>query len=339
MIDRRARTIKMFFPTDDPTEIRIIEIPFFWDGNLIWISRVGWQRFAEEIGDSTSGVYMLIGQSASGARPKVYVGSSNNLVRRLKQHDAGKDFWEIAVVYTSKSESLTSAHIVYLERLLYERARDLGQCELEQATVENTKLPKADENQVLYTYDQILLILPTLGLDFLVDYGTNDAPSEPTGNTKQLDPPSPDSFRTPGDLQRQKGSPTEFLMTYANVTARAILEKGKIVVLAGSQARRHETDSLQENYRNIRKVLLAEGVLVGTTGDLLQFTRDYPFSTPSKAGCVIAGASVNGRTAWRDKTGKTYADFVDEDLSQISVAGEELGENSIEMIVVEHKGE
>ena len=35
------------------------------------------------------------------------------------------------------------------------------------------------------------------------------------------------------------------------------------------------------------------------------FNENYEFSSPSTAGAVIVGYSINGRTAWKDKNGVT----------------------------------
>ena len=52
------------------------------------------------------------------------------------------------------------------------------------------------------------------------------------------------------------------------------------------------------------KQLVANGVLAEEKGRY-RFTQDYTFSSPSLAAQVVLGRSANGRTEWKDPTGKT----------------------------------
>ena len=62
------------------------------------------------------GVYLLISSDM------VYVGQSSDLAKRLSQHITGKDWWERAVIITTKDDSLTHSDIDYLENVLIEKA-------------------------------------------------------------------------------------------------------------------------------------------------------------------------------------------------------------------------
>ena len=66
------------------------------------------------------GVYLLI------SRTRVYVGQSSDLSRRLTQHLSGKDWWESAVILTTKDDSLDHSDIDYLESRLIGLAREAG---------------------------------------------------------------------------------------------------------------------------------------------------------------------------------------------------------------------
>ena len=57
------------------------------------------------------GVYLLLSPNM------VYVGQSSDLAKRLSQHMAGKDWWESAVIITTKDDSLNHSDIDYLEKM------------------------------------------------------------------------------------------------------------------------------------------------------------------------------------------------------------------------------
>ena len=62
------------------------------------------------------GVYLLISSDL------VYVGQSSDLAKRLSQHITGKNWWERAIILTTKDDSLTHSDIDYLENILIEKA-------------------------------------------------------------------------------------------------------------------------------------------------------------------------------------------------------------------------
>lgn len=63
------------------------------------------------------GVYFLLGEDET-SKNKVYIGESENVWERLKNHDTSKDFWSEVIVFTSKDENLTKSHVKYLESKL-----------------------------------------------------------------------------------------------------------------------------------------------------------------------------------------------------------------------------
>jgi hypothetical protein len=93
------------------------------------------------------------------------------------------------------------------------------------------------------------------------------------------------------------------------------------VVLSGSSAATVETESLAEWFPGasaLRKDLLKSGILAAN-GPALQFTQDYVFSSPSYASSVILGRTSNGRTDWKDATGRTLKELQE---SKTEVSGD-----------------
>ena len=80
------------------------------------------KHFPTEI--NTQGVYFLIGYEEETLKPTVYVGESENVWDRLKNHDLKKDFWNEVILFTSKDDNLTKSHIKYLESRIVQIASE-----------------------------------------------------------------------------------------------------------------------------------------------------------------------------------------------------------------------
>ena len=69
---------------------------------------------------SRTGVYVLLGDDPEALGQQLaYIGEGDEVRDRLAQHarseeQGGKDFWDRAIVLTSKDANLTKAHARYL---------------------------------------------------------------------------------------------------------------------------------------------------------------------------------------------------------------------------------
>ena len=81
-------------------------------------------------------------------------------------------------------------------------------------------------------------------------------------------------------------------------------------MLKGSTARLKGT-ATWTSYKGLRDKLLADGMLeAAEQPNLLRFTEDVPFASPSAAAAVVYAGNQNGRVAWRAQgTGQTYGDW------------------------------
>jgi hypothetical protein len=112
-------------------------------------------------------------------------------------------------------------------------------------------------------------------------------------------------------LKAAKGQTPLLTCQGRGVTASGHDSPQGFVVQSGSFAAQDEVPSLKEHFPNISKLradLLKSGVLV-TEGDKLHFTQDYTFNSPSLASTVVLGRSSNGRTDWKDVSGKTLKEL------------------------------
>lgn len=256
-----------------------------------------------------TGVYFLVGPDPDNpARSLVYVGESDDVSTRLKQHNrgenqGGKDFWEKVCVVTSKDSNLTKAHAKYLESVLIGLAREAARSSLVNgnAPVYGAQLPEADIADMAFFLEQVRTVLPVLGFDFLRSRpNVSFAPG------------------TVGSSGGQRVSPIfELSIRKHGVSARAREIDGDFIVLKGAAARAQWT-SEHPGYRALYDQLVDDGILSEQMAGVRTFTADYAFSSPSAAAAVISGRPANGRTAWINAdTGESYANWQEHIVSQI----------------------
>jgi len=109
-----AKTIQIFLPNGEPQGIRIAEITTRLV-QAIQVPRASLTKFFERPESQHVGLYFLLGQREESVKPVVYVGQSEELVGRLKNHHANREFWNTAVVVVSRTHSFTQSHIRFLE--------------------------------------------------------------------------------------------------------------------------------------------------------------------------------------------------------------------------------
>ncbi len=62
----------------------------------------------------TPSFYVLLGESED-AKPKAYIGETEDFSARVKNHDYKKDFWNKALIFVSIGGAMTKADVEYLE--------------------------------------------------------------------------------------------------------------------------------------------------------------------------------------------------------------------------------
>lgn len=220
------------------------------------------------------GVYFLFGTSDEKAKDLVYIGEAEDTLKRLKQHNSSKDFWNVAVVVVSKTNSFTKSHVKYLEHYFYKKAKEIGRYEVINEIVPTesfiTETMVAD---LMDDFETIKILLSTLGYPLFEDVHKAEA-------KKILICKGKDAYAS--------GEYTD---------------EG-LVVYQQSIANVKETNTAGTWVKNLRNKLLNSGVLVQKE-NVYVFQSDYIFKSPSAAAAAVLGRRANGWTEWRDKTGKT----------------------------------
>ncbi|MCE8032872.1 GIY-YIG nuclease family protein [Billgrantia tianxiuensis] len=309
----QGRSIRLFLVDGTPNGLLTAEI-MNWTGHVLTGPRSKLSELVQRPECGRTGIYFLVGTDPDGdLRPLVYIGESDDVATRLKQHNrpegkGGKDFWEKVCLVTSKDLNLTKAHVKYLESLLIQKASAVGRCKLANGTAHDyVGLPESDRADMAFFIEQVRTVLPVLGMDFL--RSTTKISSSP-GLERQL--------HTELETSQGGGSVSPRLkmeVKRQNIVAFAQEVDGEFIVLEGSLARGEWID-LKHNYRHLYKQLCDEKVLLDDGNGFKKFTRDYAFTSPSPAAAIVAGRAANGRVDWKvETTGQTYADWQDQQVS------------------------
>jgi len=276
-----SATIKLFLPRGEAKSLRTAEISN-WTGKALAAPRTEMDEFFQREELDKAGIYILSGANPLSGSPQAYIGEAEVIRERLKQHKT-KEFWISAIVFVSKDENLTKAHVRYLESRLLTEATQAGRFTLEQNQAGGAKLPESDREDMEVFLSRIRQLLPVLGSDLLIPIAQPASKQQPGGTL----------------FCRMKGAEASGHRT-----------PDGFVVLQGSTAVLQERASAKRwpYVIALRKQLIADGTVVEKNG-FYQFTKDVEFSSPSAAAAVIEGGSANGLIEWKTRDGRVLKEL------------------------------
>jgi len=286
---RYGKTIKLFLMDADPQGRIVCELSN-WTGKAYRIPRSKVKDCAERDDLKGTAVYLLFGPAESAtAKPSVYIGETENAYKRLVDHIEGKEFWNEAVVFTSKDENLNKAHIKYLESRLHEIATDANRYQIENNnTPTQSAISEADQAEMEEFTEYIQILINTLGFKVF----------EPL-----IKP------------QSQNGK-DDYLRINAARGAGACGKRSNdgFIVVKGSVIAKEPVVSFTKGFNTLREELISSGIIaVGEVG--LTFTTDYLFSSPSTAAAIVMGRNANGLVEWKDAQKQTLKDIEAREIS------------------------
>lgn len=277
-----GRKLTVFMLDGTATGPKTVEIGN-WSGRAIFCPRASLKGLLHRPEFSAQGTYILQSESEDEKfESSIYIGEAEELSARLKTHIADRDF-ESVVCFCSRDDSLTKAHVKYLEAKLIQLAKEANTSHVENGnTPKGAKLSEADASDMDYFIEQIKLILPLVGVRSLVVAAPHSVVShEPTAGEQ------------------------EYLIKSTQLKARMVEVEDGFLVRSGSEAALNTSKSIALGWLNIREKLLDAGVLK-QIGDRYVFTEDATFSSPSAASSVILGRQAPGPVSWVQSDGKTY---------------------------------
>jgi hypothetical protein len=281
-----------------------------WTGHVTAASRSNLDALLKREELERTGIYILIGDNPEdSSKPMVYIGEGDEIGVRLKAHakredQNGKDFWNRAIVLTSKDANLTKAHARYLESRLIAVAARAGRAKIVNGTYPDPiRLPEADISDMEFFVSQAEIILPLLGVNIL--RSTKVDVKQTALDTAKV---APESSSPVFEIRSKK----------FNILACAQEIDGEFVVLADSRARTGWT-GVEHGYSRLKEQLETSGTIEATRdGKTSVFTENQVFSSPSAAAAVISGQSANGRIAWKVAgSGMTYGDWQDKKVEKL----------------------
>lgn len=230
---------------------------------------------------NNTGVYILLGDDEKTSNKIAYIGETENIYTRLEQHNRNKDFWNECIVFMSENNSLNKAHIKYIEYELYVQAT-----EVKRYIVKNDAIPtksslgSADEIKARKFIEKIKVITSILGYR-LFDELINKDEKITDDNENIL-----------------------YLQYKGAIMGKAIATDEGIVILKGSQITNDIKPSVSPTLEKyILKERSSEDIEKGI------YINNHLVNSPSIAGAILLGSNINGRTAWKNKNGKTLKEI------------------------------
>tara|TARA_B110000196_G_C20970405_1_gene578421 strand:- start:56 stop:886 length:831 start_codon:yes stop_codon:yes gene_type:complete len=267
----RGKTIQIFLPDGSANGIKLAEITSAIE-KAILIPRNNLQEATKRKETAQEGIYFLFGVDDEKAKPLVYIGQTKEGIKRIKNHDQNKDFWNYALLIISKTKSFTKTHIEFLEELTIRKATEANRFEFENnVSPKHYEIPESLEADLLDSFDTIKILTTTLGFPLF----------ETT--IKEIN---------------------NFFLKGRGVQAEGNLTSDGFIIYSGSQVKKETVPSCHPYLINKRKTLLSNNIL-SEHKEHYQFEEDFIFDSCSTAGGVVLGRSTNGWTEWKNKEGKT----------------------------------
>ena len=273
-----SKTLQVFLPEGTPAGIQIAELTTRIV-QAISVPRTHLKLFYNRQESLYVGTYFLFGGEDDGSKPLAYIGQTEDLKKRLRQHDADKEFWTTAVILISRTQLFTQAHIKWLEWHSISKAKEANRYQLENGNQGSepfvTEAMQADLWEIFETGS---LLIQSLGYPIF----------------KPLIPEA--------DGGKKKDA---WYLSRRGAKATATFTSEGLVVHKGSTCSKDFTPSTKDaQFAKRREKMVADGII----GENLVFAEDYRFESPSGAAAVISGRHANGWIEWKNADGKTLED-------------------------------
>lgn len=252
------------------------------NGRFYKIPRTRLSEASNLSGINNNGIYILFGDDNLTSKKIAYIGKSSTMMSRLKVHKVREDYWNEALVFVTESNTLNQSHTAYIEYKLCEEAKKINQ-EKKTYTIMNDKNPRDpnltfDEKIIADEFIEMIKIFTSI-----MKYDLFDQYSKRT-NSKEL-------------LYLKMGG--ELLGTAKIVDEGFLLLKGSKIRLTDHKI----PETLRKKYdEEINSVDIENNIYI----------NDHLFKSPSIAGLVLSGTSINGRDYWKTSDGKTLKQLEEE---------------------------
>ncbi|NRD80136.1 hypothetical protein HPT25_22620 [Bacillus sp. BRMEA1] len=221
-----------------------------------------------------AGVYFYC--SEDGVLPEVYIGSGVPIKRRLEDGGLNRDFWDYVLVIVCQKEDSTfdKNTTLNIEGRFYENLEKSQKVKLHNKN-SPPKIPLY--RGAKYVIEDIMATI--LSLFKICRY----------------------TFLLPNTISLANVNKPLFTLTLGGVDAKMEVKGGSYVVLAGSTACKNDKVSISPKVKKERLHLKQTGTLIDHPNDrdLLIFTGNCPFSSPTTSAGVIYGGNCNAKVHWK----------------------------------------
>lgn len=265
-----------------------------WTGKIMACPRSQLSSLLNREETRGTGVYILLGESDNDpSRPVAYIGETDEVRKRLIQHNQASDYWNRVITITNKDLNMTKAHVRFLESRLISKAKIAQRADLQNGnSAVLSPLPESAQSDIEQFQEQVELILPLLNVNIFRSLSTQLVASV---ESKQGSSP----IESP-----------EFVLQSSSFTARAREVDGEFVVLEGSEASPiwRLQNSSSPPFRT--KLIENRTLVPNDDGSKLIFSRNHAFASPSGSATVVLGRNANGRLEWKvGDSGQRYKDW------------------------------
>lgn len=299
-MNSKGRSLELFFVDGNPDGMLTAEV-FNWTGHLLRIPRAQLAEGIQRPEAKQTGVYVLLGEDHNG--PLSYIGETEDMAERLKDHAKKRDWWDYAVLITTHGDALHKAHARFLERKLVERALETRVRPLENGNLPGgASLNEAATANMKSFLDTLYMVLPAIRVD-MFQSGKRSSPDMSNVSTSEPAPSAQEFFLS---IPRHK------------ITAQARLIGTEMVVEKGSDARGEWVGNPKHNpgYAKLHETLIQTGVIRKNSDGQSMFAISYAFSSPSAAAAIISGRAADGPSAWKTRAGLSYKEWEAQQLDQ-----------------------
>lgn len=294
---RSSKTITYYYPVgENPSAVKV-----FQDRS----SQVRGFRFKkeylslvqkEEYSDGY-GIYFLLGEN-HGAKEKreVYVGQSKLGIQRILNHNRNKGFWVDCIMFVSDNNIFDTNAIDYMEYYFINLIKNSPRYALNNVEQRN-KEPNLNylDKMVYETYlTQIEFLLNAEG--FYLDSKQNEDALQSTSSILQRKPEI-----TSNEHKENYNNSKLYFPKNEKYNASVRYENGLFILTKGSILNKPRKEMLNwsDDGKLYRKIIkeqseYKESGLLEDIGDKYKVLSEIPFKSPSGAGTIISGTSVNG---------------------------------------------
>ncbi|MDF2833565.1 GIY-YIG nuclease family protein [Chryseobacterium indoltheticum] len=270
-----GKTIRLFLVDGTANALTTAELSN-WTGIGVKVPRIKIKDYSSRVEFKKPGVYILIGKNENND-DAAYIGEAEVVADRLAQHIINKDFWNEVLFFGSKDKYLNKASVKYLENRLYELALHAGRYIINQNIPTRSELSEAEQAELEEFLSNIKILTASLGHRIFESLEETVEQNE----TKQLI-----LFCKNGAGANSKGSPS---------TEGFIVYKNSVFML-------EEQASLTNSISAERREMVLEGLLQAEN-DFYRLTKDYIFTSSSRAAAATLARSASGPIEWKTAEG------------------------------------